>query len=194
MQRDDSIGVDRRLVARLASTVALLFVFAVGFTTLNRFYARKFQGSTTRNAKWIWAAHRMSSRTPVVFFAARDFELPRTRRFVHVKIYGDPEYTLYFNGQEVASRRIGTDARMDLYDVSSLARDGLNRIVVAMRSTVGIGGLIIGVDLEPENENVVVSDGSWKIFRVWRPELPLRDPADVGAEAPMILGEPPFGR
>jgi hypothetical protein len=174
--------------------VGLLFLLAVGFTTLNRFYARKFLGTATRNAQWIWAAHRMSSRTPVVFFAARDFELPPTRRYTHVKIYGDPEYTLYFNGKEIASRRTGQDRRMDLYDVSTLAKDGRNRIVVAVRSTYGIGGLILGVDIEPEKENFVVSDADWKIFRVWRGELPHGDPAGVLAEPPRILGEPPFGR
>src|SRR5213075_1724317 len=110
-----------------------------------------------------------------------------------IKVAGDPEYTLYFNGQEIGGRRFGEhrDA-LDVFDVTQLAKTGRNRIVIAARSTNGVGGVLAAVDLSTEVENYVVTDASWKMFHRWNPALPLRD---VGLSTPpMVLGQPPRGR
>jgi hypothetical protein len=106
---------------------------------------------------------------------------------------GDPEYVLYFNGKEIGGRRVRGDLHLDFYDVSASARTGRNRIVVAVRSVSGVGGLIASVDISPGLEAFVVTDPQWKIFRRWNDQLPMVDAPD-GAVAPMIVGEPPTGQ
>lgn len=168
-----------------------LLLFTAAFSYLFRFYSRRFE-DFTGPARWIWASHQVSRNEPVVFFATRDFVLPANRRFAHLKIFAEPEYTLWFNSRAIASRRAEDSRHLDEYDVSAIARTGSNRVLVAVRSTNGVGGLIAGLDIAEGRENVVVTDGSWKIFRRWNDLLPLRD-AGL-AQRPMILGEPPFGR
>jgi len=177
---------------RLTIVIVLGFLFVAAFTHLNRLYSQKFF-DVTGKAQWIWPRHQLSSDVPVVFFAARDFDLPANRYYTKIKVAGDPEYTLYFNGQEIGGRRFGEDHdALDLFDVTQQAKTGRNRIVVAVRSTNGVGGLIAALDISPEIENYVVTDSSWKIFRTWNDALPHRD---TGAfSVPMILGQPPTGR
>jgi len=54
--------------------------------------------------------------------------------------------------------------------------------------------LIASIDIAPETENWIVTDGSWKIYRRWRPDLLLGDVANLPSEPPMIIGAPPIGR
>jgi hypothetical protein len=184
-------SADRDLMRRLAVVVVFLALFTAAASYLWRLYSTKFH-ATTGHANWIWAPHRIASNVPVVFFAARDFDLPPARSYARIKIFGDPEYTLYFNGQLIGGRRPGEDRHLDLFDVSELARDRRNRILVAVRSTNGVGGLIAGVDIGPELENLFFTGPDWKLFRTWSPELPRRDFGP--ASPPMLLGKPPTGR
>ncbi|MDQ3281448.1 MAG: hypothetical protein M3Q69_08550 [Acidobacteriota bacterium] len=194
MNAADSINAtDRKLLQRLGILAAALFVFTAAFATLQRTYAQKFY-DTTGHAKWIWAQHRMSDNLPVAFFAARDFDIPEKRVFAHLKILGDPEYTVFLNGSEVASRNVGEDRTLDFYDASALVKTGRNRIVIAVRSPQGIGGLIASIDIAPEVANWVVTDGSWKIYRTWSPEILVRDTPRVVSQSPAVIGEPPIGR
>jgi hypothetical protein len=192
MPADSIRSEDRDLMARLTIAIALGFLFVSAFMHLDRLYSQKFF-DVTGKAEWIWARHQISSGVPVAFFAVRDFDLPANRYYTHIKVAGDPEYTLYFNGQEIGGRRFGEDHdALDLFDVTQVAKTGRNRIAVAVRSTNGVGGLIAAIDLSPEVENYVVTDASWRIFNVWNAALPQRD---VGRwSAPMILGQPPTGR
>lgn len=107
---------------------------------------------------------------------------------------------MWVNGRELAGRLITSgrqtkaDQRLDFYDISQLVKTGRNRIVVAVRAPVGIGGLIAAIDLAPENQNWLVTDAQWKIFRWWDPQLPERDPATLHPEPPQLVGMPPIGR
>ncbi|HYC58279.1 MAG TPA: hypothetical protein VEK79_01815 [Thermoanaerobaculia bacterium] len=190
---------DRDLMKRLTIALVLMFVFAAAFTHLERTYARKFFDNTG-GAQWIWAQHRMSDGEPVAFFAARDFTLPEHRVFTKLKIAGDPEYTVFFNGREVAGRRLDhnrfqqEERVLDLYDVSNLARTGHNRIVIAVRAPQGTGGLIASIDIGPEAANWVVTDDRWKIYRGWDARLLLRDVPNGYWQPPQIVGPPPIGR
>jgi len=131
---------------------------------------------------------------PIAFFATRDFRLPADRQYTRIKILGDPEYTLYLNGIEVGGKRVIDSHRLDVYDVSAIARTGKNRVVVAMRSANGVGGLIMSIDLSPETENLIVTDSGWRIFRRWSPPLLARDVYELQPEPPMSLGRPPMRR
>jgi hypothetical protein len=194
MTAADSINArDRDLVRRLLVVVAAIFVLTAAFSLLARTYSQKFYDITGR-AQWIWARHRMSDNMPLAFFAARDFDLPERRIFTHLKVLGDPEYAVYVNGREIAGRRVGEERTLDVYDISELVKTGRNRVVVSVRAPRGVGGLIAAIDIAPETANWVVTNGEWKIFRQWRPEILTRDPADLPWEAPVVIGEPPIGR
>ena len=173
--------------------LVLLFALVAAYTKLDLLYSHKFFDVTGR-AQWIWDNHRLASGDPLAFFAVHDFDLPEHRYFTHVKIAGDPEYTLWFNGREIGGHRVGERPPLDVYDVTRLARTGRNRIVVALRSPNGVGGLIASVDLAPDTQNFVVSGKDWQIFRRWSDDLPLRNPAAMQPLAPMLLGEPPARR
>jgi hypothetical protein len=172
--------------------LAVLFLIAAAFWRLELMYSQKFYDRTGR-AQWIWGRREITRGTALAFYATRDFDLPANRYFVHIKIAGDPEYSLTFNGVAVGGKRMSDeDRRLDVYDVTKLARTKGNRIVVALRSTLGVGGLLMSIDIAPENRNVIVSDSSWRIIDTWSPDLALRDP--VRGIAPVIFGRPPIGK
>lgn len=191
----DSISAsDRDLMKRITIVLAFVFAFTALFAFLERTYSGKFFDATGR-AEWIWAQHPLNVNVPVAFFAAHDFDLPPQRLYTHLKILGDPEYTVYVNGREAGGRRLeDEERRLDLYDISALVKTGRNRIVVAVRAPLGVGGLIASIDIAPETENWVVTDATWKIYRRWDPEILVRDTANAKPQAPMLLGEPPVGR
>jgi hypothetical protein len=183
---------DRDLMLRLTVVLGFLFLFVAAFSRLDLMYSQKFFDRTGR-AEWIWGRLEMSRGTPLAFFATRDFDLPANRYFVRINIAGDPEYTLYFNGSAIGGRRMSDeDRRLDVYDVTPLARSKANRIVVAVRSTNGVGGLLASIDLAPENRNALVTDGAWKVIDSATPDLPLRDPGR--GSSPVLLGRPPIGK
>ncbi|HEX3581643.1 MAG TPA: hypothetical protein VH087_07750, partial [Thermoanaerobaculia bacterium] len=188
----DSIPqADRELLRRLTIVIVLGFVFVAAFVRLNLVYGRKFF-DVSGPARWIWPKVDISSDLPVTFFATRDFTLPANRYYTKIKVAGDPQYTLYFNGREIAGRRVGDESVLDVYDVTTLAKTGRNRIVIAVRATEGVGGLLASVDISPETENYIVTDGSLKVATAWRPELIVRDVA--GMSHPRVIGAPPIGR
>jgi hypothetical protein len=182
---------DRALLARITIVVALGFLFIAAVARIDLLYSHKFFDRTGR-AEWIWPPLDVSLDDPVAFFATRNFDLPPNRYYTHIKVSADPEYTLTFNGREIGGRRAGEESVLDVYDVTALARDRDNRIVIAVRSTKSVGGLIAAVDLSPEVENFIVTDRAWKIVPRWTPELALRDPAVT--VKPALIGQPPIGR
>lgn len=184
---------ERQLVRRLTIVLLALFAGVAAYSRLDLLYSHKFFDITGR-AEWIWAQHQLSRETPVAFFATRNFDLPPNRQFTRIKIFGDPEYTLYFNGREIGGRRVGEESALDVYDVSKLARDRGNRIVVAARSPNGVGGVIASVDVSDEYQNVVPTGSGWAIVRRWRDDLIVRDPPYSWMSSPMRIGRPPIGR
>ena len=183
---------DRELMKRLGVVLAFVFVFTAAFSHLSAVYSQKFHDRTAP-AKLLWAQHPMSANDPVAFFAARDVELPPNRVYVRLKLLGDPEYTLYVNGREIAGRYVGEDRALDYYDLSEVTQTGRNRIVVAVRAPKGAGAFLAALDLAPETENWIVSDAQWKIYRRWDPLILQYDVAGSW-ELPMIIGAPPIGR
>jgi hypothetical protein len=201
MSVDSSAGVgfqigisDRILIRRLAMIAAAIFVIVAAFSRLELLYSHKFFDNTGR-AQWIWQQNRFAQGDPAAFFATREFDLPPNRAFTRIKILGDPEYTLYFNGVAVGGRHVSDDNEaLDTYDVSKLARDKKNRMVVAVRSANGVGGLIVAIDLTQEFGNFIVTGNDWHIVRRWRGDLLLRDPAPTEITRPQLLGRPPARR
>lgn len=188
-----SVG-DRLLIRRLIIVAASIVIAVAAYSRLDLLYSHKFFDNTGR-AEWIWPVHRMAAGDPVAFFATCDFDLPPNRAFTRIKILGDPEYTLYFNGSAIGGRRVGDrNQALDTYDVSTLAHDHGNRMVVAVRSANGVGGLIAAVDLTREFANFIVTGDDWHIVRTWRDDLLLRDPPSGEIARPQLLGRPPARR
>jgi len=170
-----------------------LFVVAALAAFFSGFYRAQFHRATGE-ARWIWPESKLSSGSPIAFFAVKEFDVPLNPPFVRIKIACDPEYTLYFNGEVVGRALEGNAATLDVYDVTPLARQGKpNRIVVAARSANGVGGLIVAVDYAPIRENDVVTDSGWKLVAEWHDELPLRD-LQLPTLPLRVLGTPPYGR
>jgi hypothetical protein len=182
----------RSSVKRWLKWSLVTFVVFSVFVVTHGFYAGKFH-RVTGDAEWIWTWNRLSRQNPAVFFAARDFLLPPDRQYVRIKIAGDPMYTLFFNEVEIGGARWREQEAIDVYDVSDLAVEGVNRIVVAVRGPDGVGGLIAAVDTAPLRQNVVVTDDQWRIVDRWSNEH-LRSLPEGVAVAPRLLGRPPAGR
>jgi hypothetical protein len=195
-QIDDSPAarLRRDVVVPIGVAIAL-FALLGAFIATHRFFDRKFH-VTTGAAEWIWPQRGLASGNPEVFFASRDFQLTGGEAFVRVKVAGDPEYTLFFNGEQIGGGRTrpGDEHPLDVYDVSTKARAGRNRIVLAVRSARGVGGVLAAVDFGPMRQNAVVSDAGWKIYGSWDPRLLSRDLQDAAWSAPRRLGRPPFGK
>jgi hypothetical protein len=185
---------DRVLIRRLIIIAAAIFVIVAAASRLELLYSHKFFDNTG-TAQWIWQQNRLAEGKPAAFFATREFDLPPNRSFTRIKMLGDPEYTLYFNGVAIGGRHVGDDNEaLDTYDVSALARDKKNRIVVALRSANGVGGLIASIDLTQEFGNFVVTGNDWHIVRRWRDDLLLHDPPAAELTRPQLLGRPPARR
>jgi len=185
---------DRILIRRLILIAASIFIVVAAFSRLELLYSHKFFDNTGR-AQWIWQQNRLAEGDPAAFFATREFDLPPNRAFTRIKMLGDPEYTLYFNGVAIGGRHVGDDnVALDTYDVSTLARDRKNRIVVALRSANGVGGLIVAIDLTAEFGNFIVTGGDWHIVRRWSDDLLVRDPPADQLARPQLLGRPPARR
>jgi hypothetical protein len=186
--------IDRVLIRRLIIIAAAVFVIVAAVSRLELLYSHKFFDNTG-TAQWIWQQNRLAQGDPAAFFATHEFDLPPNRSFTRIKMLGDPEYTLYFNGVAVGGRHVGDDNEaLDTYDVSTLARDKKNRMVVAVRSANGVGGLIAAIDLTQEFGNFVVTGNDWHIVRRWRDDLLLRDPPSADITRPQLLGQPPARR
>ncbi len=184
---------DRILMRQLTIGLLALFGIIAAYSRLDLLYSHKFFDITGR-AQWIWLRHQLSREIPIAFFATRNFDLPPNRLFTRIKVFGDPEYTLYFNGAEIGGRRVGEESALDVYDVSSLARTRGNRMVIAARSPNGVGGVIAAVDVTQEYQNIVPTGSEWNIARRWRDDLLLRDPPASLMAPAMLIGRPPLGR
>lgn len=169
----------------------VLLVIVTFFTTTHAFYAAKFE-RTTGEAEWLWTWNWVSRQKPTVFFATHDFELTEGGPWVKINVTADPMYTLFFNEVEVGGGRWERSGSIDVYDVSDLAISGINRIVIAVRASDGVGGLLASVDTGPLSRNVVVTGDQWRLSHEWTPQLLRSDPPE--AVPPRLLGAPPYGR
>lgn len=184
---------NREFVFRWSRHVAVVLIAFAAWTYTFQFFERKF-GRSTGAAEWLWEKHKLSSETPVVFFATRELDVPADRQFVKIKVAGDPEYILYFNGLEVGGNAGQLHPALDVYDVTSVSRIGRNRIVIAVRSGNGVGGIIAAVDFGPTRQNIVVTDRSWRLFGEWSDRLLSTDEGTLKQAAMVRLGRPPVGR
>lgn len=182
----------RRRVASWAAGAAICLAGAALLLAIASFYEAKF-ARTTGDAVWLWSDHRIAADLPEAFFLAREFDLPSDFRLVRIRVAADPEYTLWFNGVEIGGRT--TDGlELDRFDVTPFARTTNNRIVLAIRSARGVGGVLASVDLGPMRQNWLVTDEQWRLYPAWSDALLRPGPVSLPSQPPRVLGPPPFGR
>lgn len=147
----------------------------------------------TRGAQWIWAPVGTEPR-PLAFYAARDFDVAAPPHEARLLILGDEEYRLFLNAKVVGSNRYTRGAALDEYDVSTLVHPGKNRLVVEVRSRRGVGGLVALLQDAKSADPLVVTDGTWRVFRRHRAGLlEAWLPLEEGEEA-RVWQSPPTGR
>lgn len=174
---------------RVTGTLFGAFALVVFF---NSFFARKFH-LQTGPATWIWVDGDTSVKMPIAFFAVRDILIPPDPPLVRVRIACDADWTLYLDGNEMGGGGATPLPELRVFDLKGHVRKGVvNRLVVALRSADGTGGLLASVDFAPLRENDVVTDATWRICRDWSSDL--LTGARSCEEAPRVLGVPPVGR
>jgi hypothetical protein len=170
--------------------------------TLERFapswIARTFL--PTGEARWIWKWQDRNTKTPLAFYAVRDFDLKEVPAKARLLALADEEYILYLNGKRVGSGSYRQDSRLDVYEAAPLLRQGGNRLVAELRSSRGAGGFLAQLIDTKTGEPIVWTDESWTLFdryhigllRGWLPAVPPSGPAGLAAPPEGLAGEPAF--
>lgn len=184
-------ATQRRDVGRAVATTLTLFVTFAFFVSTYRFFQQKFF-ITTGAAEWIWVTDPMRKEQPVAAFFAREFHVPASAQFVRLNVAADPGYTAYLNGALVGRSTFAPLKTIDSYDVTFLKKHGSNRLVIAVRSGKGSGGLLATIDFGPMSRNLIITDREWVVHRTWADELLLRDLPF--AQPVRTFGSPPIGR
>lgn len=185
-----------RLVRRRGLAPWLIVACVLGWALA----ARGWEGTAARwtaptgGAEWIWIPTSRGERYPVAFFALRDFALDAPPASARLAVTADEEYVLTLN-----SRRVGTGgwvpgAPLDVYEVAPLLRAGGNRLEIELRSSRGIGGLLLQLT-GPDGRPLAVSDRGWRLLRREDAELLRgRRPQEALGEPVASWGWPPLGR
>lgn len=149
----------------------------------------------TRDAKWIWATGTEREPAPVRFFLVRQFELPFAVSGARLLVRADQEYEARLNGTWVGSNRY-VDGTVDAYEAGSLLRPGSNTLLVELRSTHGIGGLLLSLEIDGTQGEVlrIDSDENWAVVRRGLRGLFGKRPELVSQEAVEVPAAPPAGR
>jgi hypothetical protein len=150
--------------------------------------------SPTGAAEWIWIPTSRGERYPVAFFALRDFALDAPPAAARLALIADEEYVLTLNARRVGAGGWGPGRPLDVYEVAPLLRAGGNRLEIELRSSRGIGGLLLELT-EAGGRPILVSDRSWRLarrddpgwLRGWRP-------FSMAGEPVASWGLPPLGR
>jgi len=177
--------------SKLWLLLVLLLALALAERGFRSLYSERW--SPTGSAQWIWA----SSENPdagVAFFAVRDFELAGYPGRARVSVIADEEYFLYVNGTLLGSARYYDGASLDTYEVGFLLRPGLNRVAAELRSSRGLGGFLLELEVEGKEALRIGTDASWKIARAFNDDLLTAGGALQEPEAAEVWAQPPVGR
>lgn len=150
--------------------------------------------SPTGAAEWIWIPTSRGERYPAAFFVLRDFALDAPPASARLAVTADEEYVLTLNARRVGVGGWVPGAPLDVYEVAPLLRAGGNRLEIELRSSRGIGGLLLQLT-DAEGRPILVSDRSWRLARRDDSELIRgRQPLEALGEPVASWGLPPLGR
>jgi hypothetical protein len=113
---------------------------------------------------WIWDSQWPSSPTRAHAFAVeRTMTVPAVPPSARLLIQADEEYHLSINEEWIGSGRYGDGVRWDAYPVSASVRPGANQLRVELRSSRGVGGLLLCLQAEPGAPCWLRSDEQWNV-------------------------------
>lgn len=182
----------RRPIVFFAAT-ALVSFLAIGVE--RGFGLWRAQWAPAYGACWIWAPGPTDAHEPVGFFLAREFEIERLLP-AWLSITADESYSLSLNGRHIGADHYREDGQVDRYEVTDMLRVGRNRLVVEVRSSRGIGGLLSSLVEETADGSrraLLVTDEHWQVFRRFSPSW-YRAETLSGGERPRVWERPPTGR
>lgn len=181
---------------RSAVRAAVLLVVIAGGITAARWLLAGTPA--TGDARWIWAPRDKPSNTaPVAFYVYRDFDLAQRPARARLLIQAEEEYVVWLNGRPVGGGRFRLGSPLGVYPVEDLLLAGGNRLLVELRSSGGGGGLLASLqEAAPQGafDDLVVSDGRWRLTRRWEAGLGGGWSSPGSAEAVVVWGLPPIGR
>jgi hypothetical protein len=115
----------------------------------------------------------------------RELTLDRPAPAARLLIAGDEEYLVYLDGTWVGAEGYAGGDGWDAYPVGRLLRPGRHLLTVELRSSRGVGGLLLCLELEPGAGCAVRSDGSWRIHQAYRAP---GEPRSDSGRAPRVWG------
>lgn len=173
--------------------VAAVVVFALALAT-RALPGLRARSLPTGRAEWIWRPSDRLDHSPSAFYAIRDFSLDDPPARARLLVTADEEYVLTLNGKRIGAGAFEPGAPLDVYEVGPLLLPGGNRLLVELRSSRGVGGLLASLVDEAKGRQIVGTDESWRIFPRHEPGLPLGWVPIGGGEPAISWGIPPVGR
>lgn len=148
----------------------------------------------TAGAQWIWIAAEDPLR-PVAFHAAKEFDLPRPPSAARLLVLADEEAVVFLNDSPVAAVRYVDHRSVRAYDVQTLVRRGRNRLLAELRSSRGVGGFLLRLEVtDAQGRREIVSDSTWEIHRRQLAARSTGPQSPAAIESPRVWGFPPVGR
>lgn len=156
---------------------------------------RAYDPASMMGASWIWETRASKGMArPVVFFAARDFDLESVPEGAEVLAVADEEFRLFVNGRLVSAGRRppGRVGAVDRRSVSGLLHGGANRVSVELRSRRGAGAFLFC--LRVGERCFVQSDETWRTTREYSSGIHAGWWPTEAGEPARVWGRNPVGR
>ena len=145
---------------------------------------------------WIWDADW--PRDPVrphAFQAARWFQLDAVPKEAKLLVLAEEQYRIFLNGTWIGTGRYEEPLEWHAYPVGPHLEKGENVIAAELRSSRGVGGLMVCLTIEGRDDCLVASDGEWRSFREHQPRLSAGRVDDEAAGRPVkVWGRAEAGR
>ncbi len=187
--RERGAGSRPALARALLAWVAVALLALLAQAVLRPWLARERGG--LGEARWLWAQGDPGQTAPIAFFLVREFTLPEPPAEARLIACGDEEFSLFVNGAWVSAGRYRPGAPADVRDLSPLLRPGVNRLVVELRSSHGLGGFAARIE-DGAGRTLLATDRSWGVHRA---DWGLLGDGPLGpAERPHDWGPSPVGR
>jgi hypothetical protein len=148
----------------------------------------------TRNAAWIWSPEAEPGKAPVTFLAIHDFHLAYPATAARLLVQGDEEAHVYLNGEPIALYRYLESDALASIEVARFLLPGENRIAVELRSSQGMGGLLLALEVTGREHLWFGTDASWRIVRELGEQTLVAGTPLPEAEPARVLSLPPAGR
>lgn len=134
--------------------------------------SRLFSGP---NPVWIWDSDWPADPVRAhAFTVEREFEVPEVPKTARLLISADEEYQLEINGEWVGAGQYRSGTSWDLYRVAPHLRVGKNQLKIGLRSSRGVGGLLLCLQARLGQTCWVASDRDWRVTPLdGRPDRPV---------------------